>query len=182
MIGRSLLIASALLLAACSGRDEPDVVALPLAEVQQRLLEVEVPSDMFGSNPVEIEPEASGTQVRWIVRRKDEEVMRFLADLTPESAGTQMKLDLQGTKEGPFGNVERRLEKKPEIKRLYLANMREAISSDFEGRPFDRRRTYKELSSAIVANMPDINATFDRAAEQYERESRRAFHDAYARQ
>ena len=179
---RAWVIAMALLCASCGGSGpRVDQFAQPLAEVRARLLQVEAPAYIFGTNPVKIERVAKGhDQVDWVIELEDQEVLRFVAQLAAGEGGTNVTLDVIGPAAGSFGNVEERLKSRPEIRNLYLANMREAIAAHMEGRPFDQSRTFKELGAAMVLNVSEINAQFDKEIAQHNKESRAAFERAYS--
>ena len=62
-------------------------------------------------------------------------------------------VDVEGSRDGKWGDIEARLQKAKEIRALYLASMTEAVDSTLEGRAYDMTATYPQLMSATAANM-----------------------------
>jgi hypothetical protein len=151
---RPLRIAAAalcLLLAGCgSGKLYPK----PFDYMHQTLVEVDDLPPVFGSAAPDLSMDTSDPNtVQWIVNVHGSEAMRFVAKLQPEGEkSTRMALDLVGVRSGENGDVEKRLEDHPELKRLYLVAMTEQIESKLEERPFDITRTYGALMAAAAAN------------------------------
>jgi hypothetical protein len=151
-----LAAALCLLLAGCgSGKVYPK----PFAYMHQVLVEVDDLPPVFGSAAPELSMDTSDPNVVvWIANIHGSEAMRFVAKLQPEGEkSTRMVLDLVGAQSGELGDVEKRLEAHPEVKRLYLVAMTEQIESKLEERPFDITRTYGAMMAAAAVNVGAIS-------------------------
>ena len=105
----------------------------------------------------------------WIVRKDGAEILRFAAIIAPKGdAAARVRVTMDAPKQGPFGDIAKRLDDNPTIKRLYLAAMEERVASALEGRPFEISSVYPELMQATFANLGRLQAGFDsvHAAEQ----------------
>lgn len=143
--------------AALSGCNEPgELYQRPQAEVHELLRTVEVPLYMFGTT-ADTDAVVDGSdpaKIVWKIKANDYALMTFTANLTPEGeAGTRVVVDLQGSRDGKWGDIEARLQKAREIRALYLASMTEAVDSTLDGRAYDMSATYPQLMAATAANM-----------------------------
>ena len=143
----------ALALAACN---EPgELYQRPAAEVHDLLRTVEVPLYMLGSNAdTRASVDASDpSKVVWKVRADDSPLMTFTATLIAEGAAkTRVIVDVEGSKQGRFGDMQAKLAKAREIRALYLVSMVEAVDSTLDGRAYDITVTYGAMLTAATAN------------------------------
>ena len=143
-------------LSACSstpGRAEAAREAdypVPIEAAQRMLAAAERPPMVFGDGPVDFRlvKQESGRLV-WSVSRGSSEIMRYTAELEPAGEGaTKVTLAMRGS-----GNVEARLAKSESIRTLYLVAMRERITADLEGRPYDMSNIVPAMTAATAANL-----------------------------
>lgn len=147
------MVAMAVGLAGC---DEPgDVYARPQAEVHELLRTVEVPLYMFG-NTADTDAAVDGSdpsKIVWKVTADDYRLMTFTATLVPDGANkTRVLVDVEGSRDGKWGDVDARLRKAKEIRDLYLASMTEAVDATLDGRAYDMFATYPQMMTAAAAN------------------------------
>ena len=145
------------LAAGLSGCNEPgELYQRPQAEVHDLLRTVEVPFYMFG-NTADTDAVVDGSdpgKMVWKIKADDYNLMTFTATLIPDGdRKTRVVVDVEGSRDGKWGNVEARLQKGKEIRALYLASMTEAVDSTLEGRAYDMTATYPQLMAATTANM-----------------------------
>ena len=164
---RPLQVFAAALCLFLAGCGNGKVYPKPLTSMHQALAEVDDLPPVFGSAAPELSRDTSEpSAVTWIVIVRGSEIMRFVAKLQPvDEQSTRMALDLVGVTGGAHGNVQKRLEEEPEIKKLYLVAMTEQIESSLEDRPFDITRTYGALMAAAGANLGSISQSADAAAD-----------------
>ena len=148
---------TALLAVTLAGCNEPgELYQRPQAEVHELLRTVEVPLYMFGSS-ADTQAVIDGSdpaRMVWKITADDYRLMSFTATLVPDGATkTRVVVDVEGSKEGKWGDVEARLQKVKEIRALYLASMVEAVDSTLDGRAYDMTATYPAMMSATAANM-----------------------------
>lgn len=146
-----------LLTAGLAGCNEPgELYQRPQAEVHELLRTVEVPFYMFG-NSADTDAVVDGSdpaKVVWKIKANDYNLMKFTATLIPDGdSKTRVVVDVEGSRDGKWGDIEARLRKAKEIRALYLASMTEAVDSTLEGRAYDMTATYPQLMSATAANM-----------------------------
>lgn len=154
---RSILV---LLAIALSGCNEPgELYQRPQAEVHDLLRTVEVPLYMFGTS-ADTDAVVDGSdpaKIIWKIKANDYNLMKFTATLIPDGeTKTRVVVDVEGSKDGKWGDIEARLQNAKEIRALYLASMTEAVDSTLEGRAYDMTATYPQLMSATAANMNKI--------------------------
>ncbi len=154
---RSIVAFGLLALAGCN---EPgELYQRPQSEVHDLLRTVEVPLYMFG-NSADTDAVVDGSdpaKIVWKIKANDYNLMKFTASLVPEDTGkTRVVVDVEGSRDGKWGDIETRLQKGKEIRALYLASMTEAVDSTLEGRPYDMTVTYPQLMAATAANMGKI--------------------------
>ena len=147
----------ALLAMAVVGCNEPgELYQRPQAEVHDLLRTVEVPLYVFG-NTTDTQAVVDGSdpaKMVWKITADDYRLMSFTATLVPDGdAKTRVVVDVEGSKDGKWGDVEARLQKVKEIRALYLASMTEAVDSTLEGRVYNMTATYPAMMSATAANM-----------------------------
>ncbi|MES2903359.1 MAG: hypothetical protein V4696_04160 [Pseudomonadota bacterium] len=151
---RSIIALAMLAVAGCDGPGE--VYQRPQAEVHDLLKTVEVPLYMFGNN-ADTDAVVDGSdpaKMVWKIKANDYNLMTFTASLIPEDGGkTRVVVDVEGSRDGKWGDVEARLQKGKEIRSLYLASMTEAVDSTLEGRAYDMTATYPQLMAATAANV-----------------------------
>lgn len=145
------------LVAMLFGCNEPgELYQRPQAEVHDLLRTVEVPLYMFG-NTADTDAIVDGSdpaKVIWKIKANDYNLMKFTATLTPEGdTKTRVVVDVEGSRDGKWGDIEARLQKAKEIRALYVASMTEAVDSTLEGRAYDMTATYPQMMQATAANM-----------------------------
>ena len=141
-----------LLLAACA---KGEVYDRPPDQVRDLLRTVEMPLYVFGSSADTdaIIDSSDPARIVWKIKANGSNVMRVIATVAPEGeAKSRVNVEIEGSHEGKFGNVEDRLKTLPGVKNLYLVTMREAIDSTLDGRRFDITVTYPAMMSATMAN------------------------------
>ena len=148
---------TALLAVTLAGCNEPgELYQRPQAEVHELLRTVEVPLYMFGSS-ADTQAVIDGSdpaRMVWKITADDYRLMSFTATLVPDGdSKTRVVVNVEGSKDGRWGDVETRLQKVNEIRALYLASMIEAVDSTLDGRAYDMTATYPALMSATAANM-----------------------------
>ena len=167
-----------LLLAAC-GRDPSIVAERPVSEVHSLLAAADELPPVFGSIEPDLGMDTADPQaVAWILSVKNEEVMRFVATLSP--AGEQ-KTTVEVAVQAP-PKSEKWLKKNAAVRDFYLAAMREQVASTLEGRPFELTRTYPQMQKAIRANIGNIAASAEAAAQADQKRARENIERAYARE
>ncbi len=147
----------ALLSFALVGCNEPgELYQRPQAEVHDLLRTVEVPLYMLGTS-ADTQAVVDGSdpaRMVWKITADDYSLMKFTAILIPDGASnTRVVVDVEGSREGKWGDIEARLQKGKEIRALYLASMTEAVDSTLDGRAYDMTATYPALMLATAANM-----------------------------
>lgn len=147
----SICLASALL-AAC-GKGE--VYDRPPDQVRDLLRTVEMPMYVFGSSADTdaIIDTSDPARIVWKIKANGSNVMSVIATVEPEGAAkTRVNVEVKGSHEGKFGDVEGRFKQLPGVKNMYLVTMKEAIDSTLDGRRFDITVTYPAMMSATMAN------------------------------
>ena len=144
---------TAMLIAGCGKGGQ--VYNRPPDQVRDLLRTVEVPLYMFGSSAdtESILDSSDPAKLVWKIKANDYSVLKFVATVEAEGADkTRVIVDVEGAKEGKFGNVEERLKKIPGVRNFYLVSMREAVDSTLDGRRYDITATYPAMMSAAMAN------------------------------
>jgi len=150
---------SLLLLGACGQR--AIVSEKPLTEVHALLAGADELPPVFGSAEPDLRMETEDPNaVSWVLSTKGEEVMRFVATLTPDGP-TKTSVDL-AVKAPP--KFEKRLNDNASVRDFYLTAMREQVESTLEGRPYDVTRTYAAMQKAVAANIGNISRDMEAAA------------------
>ena len=143
----------AVLLAACGGKGE--VYDRPTDQVRDLLRTIEVPLYVFGNSADTnaVLDASDPAKLVWKVTANDSNVLKFIVTLTPEDeTKTRVIVDVEGSRQGNFGDVEARLTKLPSVRNFYLVTMTEAVDSTLDGRRFDITATYPAMMSAAAAN------------------------------
>lgn len=144
---------TALLLAGCG--DKGEVYDRPPDQVRDLLRTIEVPLYVFGSSADTdaILDASDPTKLIWKVKANDSNVLKFVVTLVPEDTSkTRVIVDVEGSRQGNYGDVEARLAKLPGVRNLYLVTMTEAVDSTLDGRAYDITATYPAMMSAAAAN------------------------------
>ena len=178
-------IAPVALVGAFSQQESGRVYPFALDELRGRLLEFRPPRFIFGREDVDLDARReSETRVVWTVNLRGGEVMRYIADLTPEEAGkaTRVVLSLRGATSGRFAGLERVFTERPALRDFYLAAMEERVASRIERRQFRMSSLYPSMGAATLAVMPEIRAEIDRMGEAERRRSRENIEKAYRRE
>ena len=126
-----------------------------LTDAPALLAKADIPPIVFGSAPLKFVFEAAEPgKVVWTIRQDGAEMMRFIGELTPVSAGsTKIRLSLTGPASGPNQKTGERLRRYPTIRNLYLTAMEEEISSTLEKRPFRYWLLALPTVAAVIPNM-----------------------------
>ena len=143
---------TAILLAGCA---KGEVYDRPPDQVRDLLRTVEMPMYVFGdsADTDAIIDTSDPARIVWKIKADGSNVMKVVATVEPEGESkTRVNVDVEGSTEGKFGNVEERFKKLPGVKNMYLVTMREAIDSTLDGRRFDITVTYPAMMSATLAN------------------------------
>ena len=150
---RAIIGLIAMLLAGCGGKGE--VYDRPTDQVRDLLRTIEVPLYVFGNSADTnaILDASDPAKLVWKVTANDSNVLKFIVRLTPEDGTkTRVIVDVEGSRQGNYGDVEARLTKLPGVRNLYLVTMTEAVDSTLDGRRFDITATYPAMMSAAAAN------------------------------
>ena len=167
-----------LLLGAC-GRNQSIIAERPMSEVHGLLAAADELPPVFGSDEPDLRMETADPKaVTWVLSVKNEEIMRFVAMLSPEGEG---KTKVEVTVEAP-PKFEKKLNENAAVRDFYLAAMREQVASTLEDRPFDLTRTYPHMQKAIRANIGNIAASAEAAAQADQKRARENIERAYARE
>jgi hypothetical protein len=167
----------ALLLVGACGRDQSIVADRPMSEVHSLLAGADELPPVFGTDEPDLRmATADPNAVAWILSVKNQEIMRFVATLSPEGK-RKTSIDLAVQAPPKF---EKRLADNAAVRDFYLAAMREQVASTLEGRPFDLTHTYPHMQKAIAANIGNIAASAEAAAEASRKRERENIERAYA--
>ncbi|WP_309602292.1 hypothetical protein [Sphingomonas sp.] len=145
-----------LLLAAC-GKGE--VYDRPLDQVRDLLRTVEMPMYVFGSSADTdaIIDSSDPARIVWKIKANGSNVMKVIATIEPEGeARTRVNVEIEGSNEGKYGDVEGRFKQLPGLKNMYLVTMKEAVDSTLDGRRFDITVTYPAMMAATMANAKQL--------------------------
>ena len=140
------------LLAAC-GKGE--VYDRPPDQVRDLLRTVEMPLYVFGSSADTdaIIDSSDPARIVWKIKANGSNVMKVIATIEPEGeARTRVNVEIEGSHDGNYGDVEGRFKQLPGVKNMYLVTMKEAVDSTLDGRRFDIKVTYPAMISATMAN------------------------------
>jgi hypothetical protein len=156
------------------------VYRVPIAQARQDLAKADLPPLVFGSEPLDVQVRDNGkSQIVWIAHRDNEELFRYIAELTVEGdSATRVKLKLEGA-QGRTVNFAQRLAAKPEIRDMYIVAMEERVAATLERRPFEMTRVYPAMSAAAISNMGALQASVDQAAAADAQRSRNNMEKAY---
>jgi len=176
---RSILVSlvAALLLGACS--QKAIVSERPMTEVHELLAGAKELPPVFGSADPDLRMETADPKVvAWVLSAQSEEVMRFVATLTPDGEKKTM-IDLRVVAAPKF---EKRLSDNAAIRDFYLAAMREQVESTLEARPYDVSRTYPAMQKAMAANIGNFARAMDEAGEAARKREEDNIREAYERE
>lgn len=175
-------LAGAMLLTACSSKPG-EVYPLAANEVRTRLQSVQVPMFMFGTAATMDEsPSAvleSPDKVSWRIASKGEELMRYVAAIEPVDAG-QTRVTVTLLPGNP--RVEQGIKDNPDIAKLYVVAMTEAVDAGIEQREFQMSAIGPATLQAAKSRMGEINAQFDREIEENRKKSQDNLERAYKQQ
>jgi hypothetical protein len=173
----SLGLVALLLLGAC-GRNSI-VAERPVSEVHELLAGADELPPVFGSDEPDLRMDTvDPNAVAWVLSVKNEELMRFVATLTPD--GDKKTLVDVSVRAAP--EIEKRLNDNASIRDFYLAAMREQVEATLEGREFDVSRTYPAMQKAMAANIGNIARSANEAAEADRKRDEDNIRKAYARE
>ena len=171
--------ALALLLLGACGRNQSIFAERPMSEVHGILAAADELPPVFGSDEPDLRMETADPKaVAWVLSVKNEEIMRFVATLSPEGERkTAVEIAVQAPPKS-----EKWLNENAAVRDFYLAAMREQVASTLEARPFDLTRTYPQMQKAIRANIGNIAASAEAAAQADRKRARENIERAYARE
>lgn len=162
---RSFILAfsGAMLLAACG---EPGAVyQIPAKQMRQQLIAAKPPSILFGSHTTSTRAYQRGDgSIVWTVSEDNKALFRFIG--TTEAVNdqsTKIVLSIAGPTDDASDPVSKKFDEHPQIAKLYLRAMEEAIDSKLTGRTFDMSKFQTEMMAAAMAEMPEMQAQFDEA-------------------
>ncbi len=175
-----LALAGAALLASCG---EPGAVyQIPAKQMRQQLIGAKPPAILFGSHTTSTRAHQRGDgSIVWTVSEDNKALFRFIG--TTEAVNdqsTKIVLSIAGPTDDANDPMAKKFDDHPQIAKLYLRAMEEAIDSKLTGRTFDISKFRGEMMAAAMAEMPEIQAQFDEAVatgqsmEQAMREAERA--------
>ncbi len=152
-------------LAAGCWQDSGRVYQASMAETHRLLRAASLPPVVFGTDTPDFSVDARDpAKVVWIVKKKNNEMLRMVAELTPVDANTtRVRVLAVGATEGPFGNVADKLVKNPTVANLYVVGMEEQVAATLEGRGFQITRIYPAITAAGVANLGTLHQVGQRA-------------------
>jgi hypothetical protein len=167
----------ALLLVGACGRDQSIVAERPMSEVHRLLAGADELPPVFGTDEPDLRmATADPNAVAWILSVKNQEIMRFVATLSPEG---ERKTSIDLAVQAP-PKFDKRLADHAAVRDFYLAAMREQVASTLESRPFDLTHTYPHMQKAIAANIGNFAASAEAAAEASRKRERENIERAYA--
>jgi hypothetical protein len=165
-----------LLLGAC-GRNQSIVAERPMSEVHSLLAAADELPPVFGTDEPDLRMDTADPKVvAWILSVKNQEIMRFIATLVPDG---ERRTSVDLTVQAP-PKFEKRLNDNAAVRDFYLSAMREQVASILEDRPFDLTHTYPQMQKAIAANIGNITASAEAAAEASRKRERENIERAYA--
>lgn len=171
-----------LFLAACDDRNPSIVAERPLPEVHSLLATSDELPPVFGGDEPDLRMETADSKaVAWVLSVKNDEIMRFVATLSPRG---ERKTTVEIAVQAP-PKFEKRLHENAAVRDFYLAAMREQVAATLEARPFDLTRTYPQMQKAIRANIGNIGniaASAEAAAEASRKREKENIQRAYARE
>lgn len=164
---RTLLLActGAILLASCG---EPGAVyQIPAKDMRQQLLGAKPPSILFGSHYTTTRSYKRGDgSIVWTVSENNKPLFRFIGETEAvDDKSTKIVLSIAGPTDDEDDPVAKNFEDHPQIAKLYLRAMEEAIDSKLTGRKFDMSKFQAEMMAATMAEMPKIQGQIDEAVK-----------------
>jgi hypothetical protein len=141
-----------------------------------------IPPGVFGTNQPDFSTDRSDPKkVTWTIKRGGVELFRYMASLTPESGGaTRVNVTMTAPTQGPMGDINKKLNENPAIKKMYQAAMEERVASALEGRPFKLSAVYPEMMQAAFANLGNIQASVNEVHAAEMKKARDNIDKAYA--
>lgn len=158
-----LAFAGAALLASCG---EPGAVyQIPAKQMRQQLIGAKPPSILFGSHATSTRAYQRGDgSIVWTVSEDNKALFRFIgATEAVDDQSTKIVLSIAGPTDDANDPVAKKFDEHPQIAKLYLRAMEEAIDSKLTGRTFDMSKFQAEMMAAAVAEMPKIQGQIDEA-------------------
>lgn len=100
---------------------------------------------------------SSDNQLVWDIYDNGEPLLRFKADLSPENAlSTRVVLSLEAGPSSKQAKVQKNLEERAAVRKLFLAAMEEAVSARIERRDFNYLAIHKQTVVAAAATMQEL--------------------------
>ena len=122
----------------------------------------------------------SATSITWSVQQNGREMMRYTALLSPEPDNrTRVTVDFRTGATGIAAQSAERLDKNLTVRKLYLAAIKERISSSLEGRTFNVALLYPMTIVAGIANHQAIYGQLDEVARAQNERARDNIRKAY---
>jgi hypothetical protein len=162
---RLLAVGLCALVAACTP-ETGKVFDVSSDKAKRMLRSSDLPPVVFGRHARDFRVITRDNQVIWILEARGDELMRFVADLTPVTANsTRIRVSLVGATRGPHSAVAQRIEKHPEVAKLYIVAMREQIEATLEDRPFILAKVYPAMRTAMTKNSAALHESAMRTIE-----------------
>jgi hypothetical protein len=176
----ALAAAACGILAGCA-REQGRVYQKSPVEAHRILAATGLPPHVFGTEEPEFSTDsADPAKVTWIVRSRGVEILRFAAIIAPASdAAVRVRVTVDAPKQGPLGDIAKRLDGNPTVKNLYLAAMEERVASALEGRLFKLASVYPEMMQAAFANLGRLQASVDAVHAESQKRARDNIDKAY---
>jgi hypothetical protein len=178
----ALAAAACGILAGC-GQEEPGRVYQKSSVDAHRILgDTGIPPGVFGTVAPDYSTDRSDPKkVTWTIKRGGVELFRYTATLAPVSGGaTRVNVTMTAPTQGPMGNIAKKFDENPAIKKMYQAAVEERVASALEGRPFKLSAVYPEMMQAVFANMGNIRASVDEVHASEMKKARDNIDKAYA--
>lgn len=175
-------LALAGLMAAC-GSQPGEVYPMAADDVRTRLQSVEVPMFVFGTaGAMQESPAAvleSPDRVSWRIASEGDELFRYVASIEPVDAG-QTRVTVTLSPGNP--RVEQGIKDNPDIAKIYVDAMVEAVDAGLEQREFRMTAITPATIAAARKRMGEINAQFDREIEEHRKKTQDNLDRAYERE
>lgn len=179
----TLTLLAAASLSACGLGEKGEVYPIRGSELRAKLASIEPPFGVFGSQAIDWRVIRQGDgSVIWAIQDKDGlELLRFRASTSDEGpTETRVAIEVEPPQGRFHDQVANGMASHQSTVALYRAAMTEQVDAELENREFDLARISGAMGVAVVANMSEIGANFDKMAEDDRRRSRENIDRAYA--
>lgn len=170
-------------LGACGLLPEGEVYPFGGRETRDKLMRVEPPMGVLGGEAVDWSVTRQGDgSVIWAVKNTGgSELLRFVAKSSEEGeAETRVTVSVEPPRGRNHDRVAEGMRTHQSIVNFYKVAMTEEIDSALENREYDMSRLAGAMGTAMAANMSELGASMDQAAEQYQRRDRENIDLPYA--